>query len=370
MQIHNNHHTINNIQNNLFKNAHIVNTNSKQNDNNHSSATLELSQHSMDKYFEKGIFGNNRSKDFILNVSADNTYSSDLVKEYGQKYAEVYEKIMANVDDNKKGEYIEKLDAAFEKAISKESQDMLSKINKLSDSNNKELPFDKDAFNKLFKDVAHAVKDYYVDNASEPISKYIDTKVGFSDRSDFKTYKAFSTVMDIVDITDDLMNKMNTQKYMLTKYSPDEIINSKDIYKSIMSRSEVASNAMEKLGKLYDSISEDELGDTIKNGLMKALKQKEHKLNDMNGKMQRYTEYLEEYKKIQEKIQKATAKRDKLSVKLDKANEAKNQDLVKMYLKSVATQDNEIANLKAKSAEIEAKMAGLLKDINDMDVSE
>lgn len=369
MQIYNNHHSINKIENNVFKHVQVINTNYNQNDNNHISASLKLSQNSVDKYFKEGIFNNNPSKNFILNVSTNNTYSSDLVKDYGQKYAEVYEKIMANVDDNKKGEYIEKLDTAFDEAIAKESQNMLIKINKLSDSNNKELSFDKDAFKELFKDVANAVKDYYVNNESESISTYIDTKVGFSNRSDFKTYKAFSTVMDIVDITDDLINKMNNQKYMLTKYSPDEIINSKDIFDSIMSRSEVTSNAMKQLSKLYENISEDELGDTIKKGLMKVLKQKGTKLNDMNGKMQRYTEYLEEYKKIQQKIQKASSKRDKLNAKLDKANQANNEDLVKMYLKSVATKDNEIANLKAKSAEIEAKMANLLKDIKDMDIS-
>lgn len=384
MRINFSNQAINNFQNNVLKNVHLTNTKYDYNadnnnaDNNNFSATLNITNQSINKYFDEGIFSSQTTPSFAdiqsdlgsvhFIYSHDKYSTNDVVKEFGEKYAEVYEKIMSHAPEEKKKEYMAKLDAAFEEAVETESNKMFCKVNKMFENNNIESPLDKDLVKKIFNEVAYAVKDYYLENSSFDLNTYINSKVNFSNKQDFKTYDAFSTVMDIVDLTDHITNKMKKLKDLLLSNSPDDIIQSSDLFKNIQLYTQLLNKDVEKLNDLKKSLNEEELGDSFRKDFMKVIDKETTGLNDMNSKMQRYAEYLEKYGEIQKEVKKANAKRDALNAKLNKTNEDKNQDLIGMYLKRVASADSEIAKLRAQSAEIEAEMANLLKEIKEINI--
>ncbi|MCT4543726.1 MAG: hypothetical protein N4A63_09305 [Vallitalea sp.] len=363
---------VNNIQNNNLANSiRIINKTYSDNfKSTNVSAKLEISNKSLDEYFEKGLF-DNIVKDAKYNnyfIENDTVSTNDILQKFGEKYSEVYEKVMKNATDDKKAEYLEKLDNAFEKAVELQSDTMLKNFNKLFKENNISSTLDTKSFKESFIQVANVIKDYYLENSNENINDYISSKIDFKVKNNFKSYKAFSSVMDFFDYSKEISEKMNWLKGVFIDNSCDDITNSKKLFDDIHNSLEYIQNTLDKLTEIRTNINDSDISDNLKNGLLEAIDNKISSLNDMNGKMQKYTEYLEKYQKIQEKIKKAIAKRDALNAKLDKANEAKNQDLVSMYLKKVASADSELAKLNAKSAEIESQMANLIKEIKETEI--
>lgn len=371
-----------NIITDPFKNIHLTNekyaVDKKINDKN-VSATIDISDDAINKYFDEGVFDAISDE---MNANNNKSYSSyttnDIIKEYGKKYAEVYDKIMKNTEsyhkigenapENIRTKYLEKLDSAFQKAVGDECTKMINKIEKFFNESDMECLLNKESFKDLFSKVANATKDYYMDGSKQPMDKYISEKIGNNELWDFKTYDTFSKVTDMFDYTEQISNKMKRLKDMLLGNSPDDIISSSNLMNTILSYTNHINKDIDKLNKLKDSINTDEISDKLGKDFMESIDKKTSDFNDINSKMQKYAELLEKYQKIQKQIDKANAKREALNQKLDKANQSKNQDLTSMYLKRIQSADANIAKLKGESAQIESEMATLLKDIKDTEI--
>ncbi|MCT4687575.1 hypothetical protein [Vallitalea sp.] len=363
MKIHYNDLGTNNIITNPLKNIHLINKKyaSDQNDKNNISATINISEDAVNKYFDEGAF--NKISD---NMESNKLYTTNgIIKEYGKKYAEVYNKIMDNAPENKRTAYLDKLDSAFQKAVGDECNRMFNKIKKCFSNSDMECSLDKESFSDLFSKIANATKDYFVDGSKLQLDTYISNKIGTMDLGDFKTYNTFTKAIDMFDYTNKISDKMKKLRDMLIQNSPDDIISSSDLMNRILSYTNEINNDIDKLNELKNSINTDEMSDKFGKDFMKLMDKKTSEFSDINSKMQKYAELLKKYNKIQKRIDKANAKRETLNQKLDKANETKNQDLVSMYLKRVESYDIKIAKLEAKSAQIQSEMASLLKDIKE-----
>lgn len=369
MRINYNDLGTNNIITDPLKNIHLINKKyaAEKVDENNISATINISEDAVNKYFDEGVF-DTISNDMKTNRSNKIYTSNDIVKEYGKKYAEVYNKIMENAPEDKRTAYLDKLDSAFQKAVDDECNKMIHKIEKCFMDSDMECSLDKESFRDLFSKIANATKDYFVDGSKQQLDTYISNKIGNIESGDFKTYSTFTKVTDMFDYTSKISDKMKSLREMLIENSPDDIIASSDLMNTILSYTNKINKDIEKLNELKDSINTDEMSDKFGKDFMKLMDKKTSDMNDVNSKMQKYAELLEKYKKIQKQIDKANAKREALNQKLDKANETKNQDLVSMYLKRVESYDVKIAKLEAESAQIESEMATLLKDIKESNI--
>ncbi|GMQ57847.1 hypothetical protein AN1V17_22420 [Vallitalea sediminicola] len=383
MRINYNDLRTNNIITEPFKNIHLTNEKYAAadkiiNDKN-ISATIDISDDSINKYFDEGVFDIiSDEMDTNNNNSYGNCTTNDIIEEYGKKYAEVYDKIMKNTEvyhrigenatDNKRAKYLEKLDSAFQKAVGDECTKMINKIEKFFNESDKECLLNKESFKDLFSKVANATKDYFMDGSKQPLEKYISNKIGNNEQWDFKTYDTFSKVTDMFDYTEQISNKMKNLKDMLLGNSPDDIISSSNLMNTILSYTNHINKDIDKLNEIKESINTEEISDKLGKDFMELMDKKTSDFNDINSKMQKYAELLEKYQKIQKQIDKANAKRETLNQKLDKANQTKNQDLTSMYLKRIQSADANVAKLKGESAQIESEMATLLKDIKDTEI--
>lgn len=360
-----------NMFNNPLKNIDLINKKYKDNNvNTKEDVTVNISDNGMDKYFNENIFKTiaDEAETNSDRLSVKDNNSSDIIKKFGEKYAEIYDKIMEKTPDNKKQEYLDRLDSAFQEAVDKECGKMLDKIEKLYKEQDMESSLNKKAYADLFKDVAIAAKDYFLEDSKGDFNKYIESKIDFSKASDFKTYETFSKVTDFFDEASKISDKMKKLKELLLSSTPEEIINSKNLMNQINKYTESINKDMEELNDLMESIDDADINDDVKKELMGLLENKSDKLNNMNSKMQKYQELLEKYDKVQKRLDKAKAKKELMNAKLDKANQTKNQELISMYLKRIESYDTQISELEANAAQLEAEMADLLQDIKESQI--
>jgi hypothetical protein len=359
LRINYNELSTNNIINNQLKNANLHTT--RKQPQHTISATVNISEDAINKYFDEGIFD-----DISNNIESKERYITDgTIDKYGKKYAEVYKNIMENAPESKRTAYLEKLDSAFQEAIGDESNRIINKIENFLSDSKIESSLDKESFKEFFSKIANAAKDYYIDGSTKQLDDYINDKIGDNKLWDFKTYGAFTKTIDIIDYTEQIRDEMKSLKDFLIGNSANDIISSNDMMDRIRSYADKLNQDIDKLNELKESIDPDEINSKFGKELIESIEKKTSQLNDINGKMQKYTELLERYKKIQGKIDKAKAKRESLNQKMDKANQTKNQDLVTTYLKRIQSADANVATLEAESAQIQSELATLLKDIKE-----
>ena len=324
------------------------------------SVEVKISDTSIDKYFDETLFQDiTNSSDQISKDSSDET-----IKKMGEKYAEVYEKIMENTPDDKKQEYLNKLDSAFQKAVDTECSKMLNNIAQVYKNQDIQSTFNKESYADIFNSVAHATKEYFLEDSKVDLDLYIEKKVDF-DKTQFNSYESFSLVTEFFDTTSKVSDKINNLKDILSTKGSDEIVNSNSLYGKVNDLSKSISKDIDELTELKKSINNSDLKDNVKSEIVDMLDKKLDKLNNFNGKTQKYTELLEKYKKIQKRLKKSTAKRESIQAKLDKANQTKNQRLISMYLKRLEAIDSQTAEIEAEAAQIQSELADLAKDIKD-----
>jgi len=368
MRININNPAIQPFQNNgLMKNSQLL---FKPVNKTNQNAILNLSSQSVDQYFKNGVFKSPFGEIRRQNTSqSHSTYqnTNDTMDYYGKIYAEMHEKIMTHTPQEQQGEYLEKLEAAYSETIHDMAKGMADDIEKLFEKFGVESPLDEREFKELFKEIAIATKNYHLENETGDIATYIEKHVDFSKNPDIKSYDAFTKVMDLVDLSKNMTQKARGIKELFTMNSPDNLI-VPEAFSIVNNHVNGLAMDLAMFSELKESLNLYELGEKFGKAFSQVMDKQHSNLTDATSKMQRYAEYLEKYKKLQEEIKEAEAKRDIYNQKLDKANQAKEEKLVGMYLKQVASMDAAIATLKAESAQIEAQMARLLKDIDSMPI--
>lgn len=324
---------------------------------------LNISSESVNQYFNS-VFKppinpvNMASYDYA--ISKGNT--NEAINRYAETFADIFDNIQHHAPDVNRDEYITSLSRAYAKAVDEEADDMIDDMEALFEKFDMEIPLDKKKFKELFKEVSEAIKNYHLENKPGDMGEYIEKHVDFSKNPDIKSYDAFKTVMDLVDTSTTMIHQANATKGMIMNNSPDKLI-SDDALAILGMHTNGLNNGLNLLSELKDKLNLDELGEAFGKGFRQVMDKQSHNLTDFSGKAQRYQEYLEKYDKLQDDIAKAEAKREAYNEKLDRANQVKDENLVKIYLKQVASMDAQIGALKAQCAEIEAEMAALRKDI-------
>ncbi|GKX31431.1 hypothetical protein SH1V18_39110 [Vallitalea longa] len=371
MKINYNNITNPNLYTNPLKNINLTNKKYQDNSvNTKQDVIVDISDDGIDKYFNENIFKAiaDEAETDSNRLSVKDNNSSDIIKKFGEKYAEIYDKIIEKTPDNKKEEYLDRLDSAFQDAVDNECSKMLHKIEKLYKEENMESSLNKKSYAELFNNVAFAAKDYFLEDSKQDFNKYIESKIDFSKVSDFKTYETFAKVTDIFDSASKISDKMNKLKELLLSSTPEEIIESKNLMNQINKYTSSLNKDIKALNELMESIDDADINVDVKKELMGLLESKSDKLNDMNSKMQKYQDLLEKYDKVKKRLDKANAKKELINAKLDKANQTKNQELISMYLKRIESINTQVSELEVQSAQLEAEMADLLKDISESEI--
>lgn len=332
-----------------------------------SGATLRLTPTSVNQYFKNGIFNSPFSNNQGVTLRSMDQDTSSTLDHFAKLYRDVYEKIDKYSASETKTAYMDKLDSSFDAAIEEKAEEMADNIESFFAKYDIESPLDREAFIKTYKDVAHAVKNYHLENEPGKLNEYIEKHVNFSSNPDIKSYNAFDQVTKIMDISKKITKGIKQFQSNLASYDSNDI-GSKNTLAYVEGISSRIADETALLSTLKDNLNMDEFGEKFGRAFQKAVTKHASKMTDVSEKMVRYAEYMKKLQKLQKEIKEAEAKRNMYNQKLDQANQAKDDKLVSMYLKRVAAAEAAIAPLRAELAQVEAEMARLTKEISEAEV--